>query len=194
MIKSKKYELRKSPPFHAKDYPNETKEGNDGEMYISKKDKNGIYKWILKYKFKKTVEEYYAQFGYKPKYNVSFIKSKLDNLKEDLKKIGIFLYYMKWNKKSFNKSISPFHTEELIDESSKLLMKKEETYPNGKILFSDNLLFFASIKKEKENKKLFITFDINNKVKKEFNNIFISYFPNRTKGYIGINKSIIINL
>jgi len=45
-INNEKYIKRKSPPFHAKDYPNQIKKGNDNLNYISMKDKNNIYKWI----------------------------------------------------------------------------------------------------------------------------------------------------
>jgi hypothetical protein len=43
-IKTKKYQTRKSPPFHAKDCKNQIKKGKDGE-YISKPDAKGTYKW-----------------------------------------------------------------------------------------------------------------------------------------------------
>lgn len=45
-LKTKKYRLRGSPPFSATDCPGKTMKGNDGEMYVSKADKNGIYKWV----------------------------------------------------------------------------------------------------------------------------------------------------
>ena len=45
-LKTKKYRLRDSPPFSATDCPGKTMKGNDGDMYASKADKNGIYKWI----------------------------------------------------------------------------------------------------------------------------------------------------
>jgi hypothetical protein len=46
-VNEKKYLNRKSPPFHAKDCPQLIKKGNDGLSYISKKDVNNVYKWIL---------------------------------------------------------------------------------------------------------------------------------------------------
>ena len=55
-VKSEKYLKRKSPPYHANDCPNQEKKGNDGNIYISKKDKNGIYKWILKDPFEPKIE------------------------------------------------------------------------------------------------------------------------------------------
>jgi len=44
-LNNEKYTKRNSPPFHAKDYPNQIKKGNDNLNYISLKDKNNIYKW-----------------------------------------------------------------------------------------------------------------------------------------------------
>lgn len=41
-----KYLTRNSPPFSAKDYPNQIKKGNDNLNYVSIKDKNNVYKWI----------------------------------------------------------------------------------------------------------------------------------------------------
>ena len=37
---------RPSPSYPANDYCGKTKKGNDGNMYISKKNKNGICRWI----------------------------------------------------------------------------------------------------------------------------------------------------
>jgi hypothetical protein len=47
-IKTKKYQTRKGPPYHAKDCKGFTKKGNDGKEYISTIDKKGIYKWVPK--------------------------------------------------------------------------------------------------------------------------------------------------
>ena len=47
-IKTKKYQTRKGPPYHAKDCKGLVKKGNDGKEYISAADKKGIYKWIIK--------------------------------------------------------------------------------------------------------------------------------------------------
>ena len=44
-VTSKKYQTRKSPPFHAKDCKNLTKKGKDG-AYVSKPDSKGTYKWV----------------------------------------------------------------------------------------------------------------------------------------------------
>jgi hypothetical protein len=43
---SKKYITRNSPPYSANKCCNETKKGNDGNIYISKPNKNNICKWI----------------------------------------------------------------------------------------------------------------------------------------------------
>ena len=42
-----KYAKRPSPPFPANKCCGEIMPGNNGKMYISKSDKNGICKWVL---------------------------------------------------------------------------------------------------------------------------------------------------
>jgi hypothetical protein len=46
-IKAAKYQIRKSPPFHAGNCKDLTKKGKDGD-YVSKPDAKGIYKWVKK--------------------------------------------------------------------------------------------------------------------------------------------------
>ena len=41
----KKYINRGSPPYPAQNCRNHKKVGNDGDVYSSEPDKNGIYKW-----------------------------------------------------------------------------------------------------------------------------------------------------
>jgi len=45
-LETKKYKNRDSPPYSAMDCKGEKLLGNDGQQYISKSDKNGIYKWV----------------------------------------------------------------------------------------------------------------------------------------------------
>jgi hypothetical protein len=54
-IKNKKYQTRKSPPFHAGHCKDLTKKGKDGD-YLSKPDSNGTYKWIKVNKTRKTAK------------------------------------------------------------------------------------------------------------------------------------------
>ena len=51
-VKTKKYQSRASPPFHAKDCKNLTKKGKDGD-YRSSPDAKGVYKWIKAIKTRK---------------------------------------------------------------------------------------------------------------------------------------------
>jgi len=44
---SLKYISRDSPPYPANKCRNEIKEGNDGNIYQSKSNKNGVYRWVL---------------------------------------------------------------------------------------------------------------------------------------------------
>jgi hypothetical protein len=47
-IKTKKYQTRKGPPYHAKDCKGQTKKGNDGKEYVSAVDSRGTYKWVIR--------------------------------------------------------------------------------------------------------------------------------------------------
>ena len=47
-MKSDKYSLRNSPPYPANKCHNKIMLGNDGNMYTSKPNVNGIYTWRLK--------------------------------------------------------------------------------------------------------------------------------------------------
>ena len=43
---SKKYKSRPSPPFPANKCKGKTKKGNNGKMFKSKPDANGVHKWV----------------------------------------------------------------------------------------------------------------------------------------------------
>jgi hypothetical protein len=44
--KTLKYKDRPSPPYPANDLCGKNKKGNDGNMYTSKKNKNGVCRWV----------------------------------------------------------------------------------------------------------------------------------------------------
>jgi len=44
--KTSKYKNRPSPPYPANDWCGKNKKGNDGNMYTSKKNKNGVCRWV----------------------------------------------------------------------------------------------------------------------------------------------------
>ena len=43
---TKKYKTRPSPPFPANKCKGKTKKGNNGKMFKSKPDTNGVHKWV----------------------------------------------------------------------------------------------------------------------------------------------------
>lgn len=44
----KKYNTRTSPPYPANECKGRSMKGNDGEIYVSKANKNGVYRWVKK--------------------------------------------------------------------------------------------------------------------------------------------------
>ncbi len=104
-----KYEKRDSPSVSAQDFPNKIKEGNDGEEYVSRADKNKVYRW---YKIKSmdkcsTAEKYYMQFpeNYLQKkfykYDLKILETKIKRVKKELEKKKIYLFKIGW-KKAYN--------------------------------------------------------------------------------------------
>lgn len=98
-----KYNTRNSPNVSAQDYPNKIKQGNDKVLYISKADKNNIYKWVkLKEIYDcKSAEEYYFQF---PENKIKDFNIKKQNLMKILNllsklliKNNIFFIYTGWS-------------------------------------------------------------------------------------------------
>jgi len=82
---------RPSPPYHANDCKDVKMVGTDGNEYISKKDKNGVYHWKI-VKDGKTAREYYSQFKtYTDKYDPKPVILKLKIVANELKKSNVFL-------------------------------------------------------------------------------------------------------
>jgi hypothetical protein len=46
-MQTRKYAFRNSPPYPANQCKSMKKRGNDGIMYVSQADKNGVYKWTV---------------------------------------------------------------------------------------------------------------------------------------------------
>jgi hypothetical protein len=46
-MQTRKYAFRNSPPYPANQCKSMKKRGNDGIMYVSQPDKNGVYKWTV---------------------------------------------------------------------------------------------------------------------------------------------------
>jgi hypothetical protein len=46
-MQTRKYAFRNSPPYSANQCKSMKKRGNDGMMYVSQPDKNGVYKWTV---------------------------------------------------------------------------------------------------------------------------------------------------
>ena len=102
MLKEK-YLKRPSPPVSAQDHPNKLMKGNDENEYISKPNKNGIYKWH-KIVWKNTAEEYYMQFPENYlnkkfyKYKTTELLKKFKKVESELKKNNILFLEIGWKR------------------------------------------------------------------------------------------------
>lgn len=67
-LDTKKYKTRDSPPYSAMDCKGAKLLGNDGQQYVSKADKNGIYKWVKiagKSESTSKIYSYWDELGHK---------------------------------------------------------------------------------------------------------------------------------
>ena len=102
MLKEK-YLKRPSPPVSAQDHPNKLMKGNDENEYVSKPNKNGIYKWH-KIVWKNTADEYYMQFPENYlnkkfyKYKTTELLNKFKKVASELKKNNILFLEIGWKR------------------------------------------------------------------------------------------------
>lgn len=183
-LTSVKYTSRKSPPYHAKDFPGEAKEGNDGRVWQSVKNSRNIYTWKAEKPivYKSTPAAYYAQFETNKKlHDTKCITSKLPALKKALSKIGITVYYIKWSRKIVEED--PMYDIEYFLEDNDI----DDNY----ILVSEQSIYFSSLSTKGT---LYIHHNISSELIKSFNEIFISHFPGRTLGYMNSTSAIKLEL
>ena len=163
-----KYEKRESPPVSAQDFPNKIREGNDGEEYISRADKNKVYRW---YKIKSmdkcsTAEKYYMQFpeNYLQKkfckYDLKKLETKIKRVKEELKQKNIYLFKISW------KNVYHFINYALEDA-------REHNKENF-IFYTEKALFWAQ-----NSGKLTLQWSLQKAVKEEVFEIFHKIFKNK---------------
>lgn len=131
-IKTKKYQTRKGPPYHAKDCKGLTKKGNDGKNYISAVDKRGIYKWVPKDKgpritLKKVVKTYTMLDNGSDPFVADVSSSKVEIYRQTFKEDGGIETYER-DKKIVDTSYKKIF---IGDNDLKLTMKETGYAPKG---------------------------------------------------------------
>ena len=197
---------RKSPTQSATLYKVGTKKkGNDNNTWIITENKNGVKKWILykkvsstkestkkstkesttKKKIMKNPDDYYKQFpNYeKPINDISFFTLKIKSLQDELKKIGVLFFFLKWGKNSLYAG----HHSYIIE----LINKQINKYPNGYIYTSDALLYSDSLEKDSI---IYLHHGVEDHIINDVNKILISNLPNRTLGIQNRKDAIIVNI
>ena len=165
-------------------FPNKMKIGKDGYEYVSKLNKNKVFRW---YKLKNmnecsSPEKYYMQVPQNYlqkkfiKYNNKSIEKKLNTIKKILKKENIYLLKIKW-KNNYKYSDIAWYNAEEKSKSNNFIFYTEHSFfwsqHTGKLNFQWNL--------DRKSKKI-----VFNLLKKNFNRKFI--MPK------SLSKAIIIKL
>jgi hypothetical protein len=131
-LETKKYKNRDSPPYSAMDCKGTKLLGNDGLQYISKADKNGIYKWVkISGKGKSTLKIYiyYDGIGHKQYiYKVYPTENKvIVEILKDVQDENDRIIHGQITKKTYEKIIN------------NIKIQKTKVYNYDKIYFSKNL-------------------------------------------------------
>ena len=135
-LDTKKYKSRDSPPYSAMDCKGAKLLGNDGQQYISKADKNGIYKWVKiagKSESTSKIYSYYDGIGHKQYiYKVYPTENKV--IEEILKDVQD-------ENDLINGQITKKDYEKIINN---IKIQKTKVYNYDKIYFSEDLGSFSS--------------------------------------------------
>lgn len=127
-LETKKYKTRDSPPYSAMDCKGAKLLGNDGQQYISKVDKNGIYKWV---KVDKKLESSFKIYAYFDGINniqyIYKVYPSENKVVEELFKKDAYIGNQKLSKKDYEKLI----------HNNKIIKTKVHNYES--IYFSKNL-------------------------------------------------------
>ena len=177
--------------FLAIKYPNKIKIGNDGFEYVSKFNKNKVFRW---YKIKNmneciSPEKYYMQFPQNYlqkkfiKYNNKSIERKINTIKKILIKENIYLLKIKW-KNNYNYSDNAWYN------AQEIIKKKTKSNTLVNFIFYTESLFFWS----KNTGKLNFQWDLDKKSKKYVFNLLKKKFKNKFIMPKSSSKAIIIKL
>lgn len=88
---TKRYTERKSPPYPANECKGKVKKGNDGKMYVSVPNVNGIYRWKRKSANKPKKQQSTKkpkESGKKPKKDYNKLEDRIKALAEYAEKNG----------------------------------------------------------------------------------------------------------
>lgn len=126
---SKKYTERPSPPYSASQCPGETKKGNNGKMFVSVPNKNGVYAWKPKTNSntnksgKPSRKKYHETVTY---------REELDKNRHEYdlrRKINGKPMFSKEDIRDWDEILDGLETREDIDEDiDKFHLRKEYTY------------------------------------------------------------------
>lgn len=132
-IKTKKYQTRKGPPYHAKDCKGLIKKGNDGKEYVSAVDSRGIYKWVPKENGsrstlkKKGVKTYTMLDNGSNPFVADVSPSQIEIYRQTFKENGGVESYIR-DKKVVN---TPYKKLFIGDNDLRLTMKESGAAPKG---------------------------------------------------------------
>lgn len=193
-ITDSKYSERPSPPYHANECKNKIMKGNDKKSYISKPNKNGIFKWYP-LKSGKTPEEYYNQFPEKKIKKYIFPDKVLEAVKKDLLKENILFIKIGW-KNVYDFIDDAWYDVTRLIEKKSIIKKIRQTDKKSDITNIISFIFYTDYRRfwSEINGELFLQYNILPKDKPKVIEIFKNYFGRRFIWNGSKNKALLIKL
>jgi hypothetical protein len=189
----KKYTTRNSPPLPANNHKWAIEEGNDGEQYVSRPDKNNIFRWKKINQNPKKAYDYYKQIlpakELKKKFNDTKYLTKMKAVAKELKKHKIFVYHLEWG------TIQNF-IDHAWDDVMEFIAKATRTNSNIEIM--DNYSFVFSTESQlfsatTGNGTLYLQHNILAKDRKLIDQVFKKHFA-KVKVPVSKTKAMEIKL
>jgi hypothetical protein len=118
-VNTKKYQTRKSPPYHAKDCKGAAKKGKNGKVYVSAPDSRGVYKWVVKSKGARATQKQKTQKKHKTQRMKTYMI--LDNgsntFSADVSPSHVAIYLLEENGADGKKVIDTAHTRVFVGDN-----------------------------------------------------------------------------
>jgi hypothetical protein len=138
---------RNSPPLPANSHKWKVEDGNDGKQYVSRPDKNNVFRWQKLNSSPKRAFDYYKQLfpakDIKKKFNDTTFVNKMNAVTKELKKHKIFVFHLEWGRIRNDIDFAWDVVLENVARTTRMdALKVMDHY--SILFFTDNQLFWAT--------------------------------------------------
>ena len=115
-VNTKKYQTRKSPPYHAKDCKGAAKKGKNGKVYVSAPDSRGVYKWVVTSNGARTTQKQKTQKKQRMK-TYMILDNGSNTFSADVSPSHVAIYLLEENGAGGKKVVDTAHTRVFVGDN-----------------------------------------------------------------------------